>query len=119
MILIFQGINPELSALCSRTPIPPPKNPTILFFICSLNVTFQSPDSVGLKVSGNCCRPAQWDAKLGFQDDPRPLCLSIIHIAADGGLVGCIDVIVTRIYPIRVRSLIPIHHFNLFKKILC
>lgn len=119
MILICQGINLELSALGSQTPIPSPKNLHNFIFIYSLNVTFQSPDSVGLKVSGNCCRPAHWDAKLGFQDDPRPLCLPIIHVAADGGLVGCLDVILTRIYPIRVRSLIPIHHFNLFKKILC
>ncbi|GAB1608266.1 hypothetical protein Ahia01_001110800 [Argonauta hians] len=55
---------------------------------------------VQLKVNGNCCRPAKWNSRLGYQTDPWPFSIPLSHIHQHGGLVGSIDVVLTRIYPI-------------------
>ncbi|XP_014779964.1 breast cancer type 2 susceptibility protein [Octopus bimaculoides] len=56
---------------------------------------------VQLKVNGNCCRPAKWNSRLGYQRDPRPFAIPISHINQNGGLIGSVDVVIARIYPIR------------------
>ncbi|XP_048197498.1 breast cancer type 2 susceptibility protein isoform X2 [Perognathus longimembris pacificus] len=61
----------------------------------------EAPDSLMLKISANSTRPACWHTKLGFFPDPRPFPLPLSSFFADGGNVGCVDVIVQRIYPIQ------------------
>ncbi|XP_067661723.1 breast cancer type 2 susceptibility protein-like [Haliotis asinina] len=58
------------------------------------------PESLYLKMCMNSTRPAPGDSKLGYQRDPRPLCVPIRTLHADGGMAGCVDIVVTRIYPV-------------------
>ncbi|KAL8609193.1 hypothetical protein ACOMHN_058813 [Nucella lapillus] len=53
-----------------------------------------------LKVSGNSLRRAGGGARLGYQPDPRPLCVPLASLHPRGGLVGCVDVVVVRKYPL-------------------
>nr|XP_034971081.1 breast cancer type 2 susceptibility protein isoform X1 [Zootoca vivipara] len=61
----------------------------------------EAPESLMLKISANSTRRARWYAKLGYHRDPRPFSLSLSSLLFDGGTVGCIDVIVQRLYPIQ------------------
>nr|XP_016848099.1 PREDICTED: breast cancer type 2 susceptibility protein isoform X1 [Anolis carolinensis] len=57
------------------------------------------PESLMLKISGNSTRRARWYSTLGYYRDPRPFTLPLSSLFSDGGIVGCIDVVVQRIYP--------------------
>ncbi|XP_062983791.1 breast cancer type 2 susceptibility protein [Elgaria multicarinata webbii] len=59
----------------------------------------EAPESLMLKISANSTRRARWYAKLGYYRDPRPFSLPLSSLLSDGGTVGCIDVIIQRIYP--------------------
>uniref|UniRef100_W5L0S8 BRCA2 DNA repair associated n=1 Tax=Astyanax mexicanus TaxID=7994 RepID=W5L0S8_ASTMX len=59
----------------------------------------EAPDSLMLKISANSTRRARWDSKLGFYKDPRPFSLPLSSLYSNGGVVGCVDVIVLRSYP--------------------
>ncbi|XP_035240203.1 breast cancer type 2 susceptibility protein [Anguilla anguilla] len=59
----------------------------------------EAPESLMLKISANSTRPARWDAKLGFHRDPRPFRLPLSSLYCNGGLVGCVDIVVLRSYP--------------------
>ncbi|KAL7832112.1 hypothetical protein AOLI_G00296600 [Acnodon oligacanthus] len=59
----------------------------------------EAPDSLMLKVSANSTRRARWDSKLGFHKDPRPFRLPLSSLYPNGGVVGCVDIIVLRSYP--------------------
>ncbi|XP_019507882.1 PREDICTED: breast cancer type 2 susceptibility protein isoform X1 [Hipposideros armiger] len=61
----------------------------------------EAPESLMLKISANSTRPACWYAKLGFFPDPRPFPLPLSSLFSDGGNVGCVDVIIQRVYPIQ------------------
>ncbi|XP_072119031.1 breast cancer type 2 susceptibility protein isoform X1 [Mobula birostris] len=61
----------------------------------------EAPESLMLKISANSTRPARWYAKLGFHCDPRPFPLPLSSLFCEGGMIGCVDVIVLRIYPIQ------------------
>ncbi|XP_051881459.1 breast cancer type 2 susceptibility protein isoform X2 [Pristis pectinata] len=61
----------------------------------------EAPESLMIKISANSTRPARWYAKLGFHCDPRPFPLPLSSLFCEGGMVGCVDVIVVRIYPIQ------------------
>ncbi|XP_069825997.1 breast cancer type 2 susceptibility protein isoform X2 [Dendropsophus ebraccatus] len=61
----------------------------------------EAPESLMLKIAGNSTRPARWFARLGYFHDPRPFCLRLSSLLADGGVVGCIDVLIQRIYPMQ------------------
>ncbi|XP_038673987.1 breast cancer type 2 susceptibility protein isoform X2 [Scyliorhinus canicula] len=61
----------------------------------------EAPESLMIKISANSTRPARWYAKLGFHRDPRPFQLPISTLFSEGGMVGCVDVIVVRIYPMQ------------------
>uniref|UniRef100_H3AGP4 Tower domain-containing protein n=1 Tax=Latimeria chalumnae TaxID=7897 RepID=H3AGP4_LATCH len=61
----------------------------------------EAPECLMLKISANSTRPACWSAKLGFHRDPRPFPLPLASLFNDGGLVGCVDVVVVRLYPIQ------------------
>ncbi|KAL3866219.1 hypothetical protein ACJMK2_043541 [Sinanodonta woodiana] len=58
------------------------------------------PDSLLLKICANSCRSAPWDSRLGFQSEPSPLCVPLTGLYGEGGLVGAIDVVVVRKYPL-------------------
>jgi hypothetical protein len=49
-------------------------------------------------------RKAKWHARLGFLTPQRPLCVPLRTIQP-GSLIGAIDVIIERIYPIMVVNL--------------
>ncbi|XP_072467975.1 breast cancer type 2 susceptibility protein isoform X2 [Notamacropus eugenii] len=59
----------------------------------------EAPASLMLKLSANSTRPARWYAKLGFFSDPRPFPLPLSSLFGEGGNVGCVDVVVQRVYP--------------------
>ncbi|XP_048454164.1 breast cancer type 2 susceptibility protein isoform X2 [Rhincodon typus] len=61
----------------------------------------EAPESLMIKISANGTRPARWYAKLGFHRNPRPFPLPISSLFNEGGMVGCVDVIVVRIYPVQ------------------
>ncbi|XP_077154363.1 breast cancer type 2 susceptibility protein isoform X2 [Ranitomeya variabilis] len=61
----------------------------------------EAPESLMLKIAGNSTRPARWHAKLGYYRDPRPFCLCLSSLLAEGGVVGCVDVLLQRIYPMQ------------------
>ena len=67
---------------------------------------FQAPDSVMMKICCNSCRPAPWDSVLGYQLDPRPLCVPLTGLYGEGGIVGVIDLIIVRKYPVMVTLVI-------------
>ncbi|XP_060091287.1 breast cancer type 2 susceptibility protein [Heteronotia binoei] len=59
----------------------------------------EASESLMLKISANSTRRARWYAKLGYHRDPRPFCLPLSSLLSDGGTVGCVDVIIQRVYP--------------------
>ncbi|XP_072433343.1 breast cancer type 2 susceptibility protein isoform X2 [Chiloscyllium punctatum] len=61
----------------------------------------EAPESLMIKISANGTRSARWYAKLGFHRDPRPFPLPISSLFNEGGMVGCVDVIVVRVYPMQ------------------
>ncbi|KAM4047140.1 breast cancer type 2 susceptibility protein [Anomaloglossus baeobatrachus] len=61
----------------------------------------EAPESLMLKIAGNSTRPARWHARLGYFHDPRPFCLRLSSLLAEGGVVGCVDVLIQRIYPMQ------------------
>eukprot|EP00794_Sanderia_malayensis_P007105 gene7105-7908_t len=61
----------------------------------------EAPDSLMLVLHANSVRRAFWDAKLGFQTDRRAFPIPLYSLYPDGGLVGCIDVIILRSYPVQ------------------
>ncbi|XP_051018796.1 breast cancer type 2 susceptibility protein [Acomys russatus] len=61
----------------------------------------EAPDSLRLKISANSTRPARWHSKLGFSHDPRPFPLPLSSLFSDGGNVGCVDIVVQRVYPLQ------------------
>ncbi|XP_075418881.1 breast cancer type 2 susceptibility protein [Tenrec ecaudatus] len=61
----------------------------------------EAPASLLLKISANSTRPARWYTRLGFFRDPRPFPLPLSSLFSDGGNVGCVDVVVQRVYPVQ------------------
>ena len=60
----------------------------------------EAPSSLTLKVSANSTRRARWFAKLGYQPSPQPFKVSLASVFSDGGLVGCVEVLIARAYPL-------------------
>ncbi|MEE6472506.1 hypothetical protein FKM82_009628 [Ascaphus truei] len=61
----------------------------------------EAPESLMLKIAANSTRPACWYTKLGYFQDPRPFCLRLSSLFSEGGTVGCVDVVIQRIYPMQ------------------
>ncbi|XP_039601685.1 breast cancer type 2 susceptibility protein isoform X2 [Polypterus senegalus] len=61
----------------------------------------EAPESLMLKISANSTRPARWYCKLGFYCGPRPFVLPLSSLFYDGGIVGCVDVIILRSYSLQ------------------
>lgn len=55
-----------------------------------------------LKLSVNSVRKARWFAKLGFSNPQKPLTIALDTIKQNS-IVGAIDVVIERIYPISVN----------------
>lgn len=69
-----------------------------------LFIMFQAPTSMTLKLGCNSTRPAPWYNRLGYQSDPRPLCVPLTGLAPEGGVVGALDVVIVRKYPVMVGT---------------
>ncbi|XP_052277291.1 uncharacterized protein LOC127876253 isoform X3 [Dreissena polymorpha] len=59
----------------------------------------EAPASVMLKLNCNSTRPAPWHYRFGYHIDPRPLCVPLAGLYAEGGAVGVLDVVIVRKYP--------------------
>ncbi|XP_071786452.1 uncharacterized protein [Asterias amurensis] len=59
------------------------------------------PGNLMLRISANSTRRARYDALLGFQRYPQPFPISLTSLYPDGGMVGCVDVVVVRSYPMQ------------------
>ena len=64
------------------------------------NHPLEMPSGCSLKISANSTRRARWFARLGYQPMPCPFPVPLMSIFPDGGLVGCTDVVITRVYPL-------------------
>lgn len=64
-------------------------------------VPLEAPESLMLKICANSTRRVRWDTKLGFHRDPRPFLLPVSSLFSNGGLVGLVDIVVLRSYPIQ------------------
>ena len=58
-----------------------------------------------LRLHTNSTRRARWDVKLGFHSHAHAFPLPLASLFGDGGLTGCVDVIVLRQYPVQVGIL--------------
>ncbi|XP_019647132.1 PREDICTED: uncharacterized protein LOC109487565 [Branchiostoma belcheri] len=67
----------------------------------------EAPANLLLKLSANATRRARWDAKLGFHSNPQPFPVSLGSLCVDGGMVGCVDVMVLRSYPMQYMEKYP------------
>nr|XP_034317664.1 breast cancer type 2 susceptibility protein homolog isoform X2 [Crassostrea gigas] len=67
----------------------------------------EAPSSLQLKINANSTRPVPWDTVLGFQPDPRPLCVPLSDLHGEGGMVGCVDVVLGRKYPLMYMEKLP------------
>ncbi|KAI9511878.1 hypothetical protein F5148DRAFT_178985 [Russula earlei] len=55
-------------------------------------------DKVKLNITGNGSHLAPWYTKLGFQ--PRPAIATLHALSPEGGVVPCLQLVVTKVYPI-------------------
>ncbi|CAH1268296.1 BRCA2 [Branchiostoma lanceolatum] len=67
----------------------------------------EAPANLLLKLSANATRCARWDVKLGYHSNPQPFPVSLGSLCADGGMVGCVDVLVLRSYPMQYMEKYP------------
>ena len=58
------------------------------------------PASCALKFSANSTRRARWFAKLGYHPVPHPFPSPLMSVFPEGGLVGCTEVVIARVYPL-------------------
>lgn len=57
-----------------------------------------------LRIGANGTRRARWDARLGFLRRPQPPLLPLSSLRPAGGPAACVDVVVTRVYPLQVSA---------------
>ncbi|KAI0297548.1 hypothetical protein B0F90DRAFT_1738028 [Multifurca ochricompacta] len=58
----------------------------------------EANNKVELNITGNGTHLAPWHAKLGFQS--RPAIATLHSISPEGGMVPCLELVVTKVYPI-------------------
>ena len=66
--------------------------------------SIQAPADMMLKIYTNSTRRVAWWTKLGYHRNLQPPPLPLSSLYPDGGLVGCVDVVVCRVYPTQVRE---------------
>lgn len=59
----------------------------------------EMPENVRLKIHANSTRCTTWDHKMGFCKNPNPITIKVDSVAAMGGVVGRLQVIVVHVYP--------------------
>ncbi|XP_015126346.1 uncharacterized protein LOC107047930 [Diachasma alloeum] len=64
----------------------------------------EAPSTILLKINTNSTRRVKWYTKLGLQKYSGPMELSLRHIHPNGGLIGKVSAVVSRIYPIIYRE---------------
>ena len=64
----------------------------------------EKSESLRLKISYNGCRPAHWNAKLGFFKSQASFFATLNSILPNGGLVPRIRVVIQRIYPVEITE---------------
>ncbi|XP_012140339.2 breast cancer type 2 susceptibility protein [Megachile rotundata] len=62
------------------------------------------PSNVCLKLHTNSTRRARWDTRLGYIVPSGPLCIKLRTVNPNGGLIGKIKVLITRVYPMLYRE---------------
>ncbi|XP_063987228.1 uncharacterized protein LOC135167696 [Diachasmimorpha longicaudata] len=60
----------------------------------------EAPSNLRLKIHTNSTRRAKWFTKLGLQKYSGPMELSLRYIHPNGGLIGKVSAVVSRVYPI-------------------
>ena len=60
----------------------------------------EAPPTLCLRLSANSTRRARWFARLGYQDCPLSFPLPLPSLFPDGGLVGCTQAVIARVYPL-------------------
>jgi hypothetical protein len=60
----------------------------------------EAPPTLCLRLSANSTRRVRWYARLGFQTCPVPFSLPLTSLFPDGGLVGCTEAVIARVYPL-------------------
>lgn len=58
------------------------------------------PASCCLRISANSTRRTRWFARLGYQPNPRPFSVPLESLFPDGGMVGCVNAVIARVYPL-------------------
>ncbi|XP_075544738.1 uncharacterized protein LOC142578920 [Dermacentor variabilis] len=67
----------------------------------------EAPKDAALKMSYNSTRRARWDVRLGYFAAPRPFRVSLSSLHPKGGLVGRVDCLVIRAYPVMYLEMLP------------
>lgn len=67
----------------------------------------EAPPGMALKLSYNSTRRARWDTRLGYFVVPRPFRVSLSSLHPKGGLVGRVDCLVIRAYPVMYLEMLP------------
>ncbi|XP_070391409.1 breast cancer type 2 susceptibility protein homolog isoform X3 [Dermacentor albipictus] len=67
----------------------------------------EAPKDTALKMSYNSTRRARWDVRLGYFAAPRPFRVSLSSLHPKGGLVGRVDCLVIRAYPVMYLEMLP------------
>ena len=58
------------------------------------------PPTLCLKLAANSTRRARWFTKLGYQPSPHPFPVPLVSLYPDGGVVGCTEAVIARVYPL-------------------
>ena len=72
-------------------------SPLIVHHVCR-----QAAADVKLSLCANSTRRARWHARLGTCQSPTPMLLPLGSLVPDGGVVSCVDVVISRVYPVQV-----------------
>nr|XP_037277025.1 LOW QUALITY PROTEIN: breast cancer type 2 susceptibility protein homolog [Rhipicephalus microplus] len=67
----------------------------------------EASSDAALKLSYNSTRRARWDARLGYYAQPKPFPVSLASLHPKGGLVGRVDCLVIRAYPVMYLEMLP------------
>ncbi|XP_066949645.1 breast cancer type 2 susceptibility protein-like isoform X2 [Macrobrachium rosenbergii] len=60
----------------------------------------EAPPGLGLRLHTNMVRRARWWSRLGLVSQPLCLPVQLGSILSDGGVAGCITVVLSRVYPL-------------------
>ena len=74
-------------------------DPTLI----NIELSIQALSTTQLRLSYNSTRRARWHSRLGFWNPPHPICVPLCSLHPEGGIVGCVDVVISRVYPMQVN----------------